>query len=44
LPLPVWARSVIVDFDVVDASNLQRQIIHGTKDIGRAKIASARIV
>jgi sulfur-carrier protein adenylyltransferase/sulfurtransferase len=32
----------IVDFDVVDASNLQRQIIHGTKDIGRAKIASAR--
>jgi len=31
----------IVDFDVVDASNLQRQIIHGTKDIGRAKIASA---
>lgn len=32
----------IVDFDVVDASNLQRQIIHGTKDVGRAKIASAR--
>ncbi|HLM02252.1 MAG TPA: molybdopterin-synthase adenylyltransferase MoeB, partial [Pyrinomonadaceae bacterium] len=32
----------IVDFDVVDASNLQRQIIHGTKDIGRAKIASAK--
>ena len=31
----------IVDFDVVDASNLQRQIIHGTKDIGRPKIASA---
>ncbi len=32
----------IVDFDVVDESNLQRQIIHGTKDVGRAKIASAR--
>ena len=31
----------IVDFDVVDSSNLQRQIIHGTKDVGRAKIASA---
>src|SRR2546421_7066514 len=31
-----------VDFDVVDASNLQRQIIHGTKDVGRPKIASAR--
>jgi len=32
----------IVDFDTVDASNLQRQIIHGTKDVGRPKIASAR--
>src|SRR5688500_20116717 len=32
----------IVDFDVVDESNLQRQIIHGTKDVGRPKIASAR--
>ncbi len=31
----------IVDFDVVDESNLQRQIIHGTKDVGRPKIASA---
>jgi sulfur-carrier protein adenylyltransferase/sulfurtransferase len=31
----------IVDFDVVDESNLQRQIIHGTADIGRPKIASA---
>ena len=31
----------LVDFDVVDESNLQRQIIHGTKDIGRSKIASA---
>jgi len=32
----------VVDFDVVDESNLQRQIIHGTKDVGRPKIASAR--
>ncbi|MGB7070818.1 MAG: molybdopterin-synthase adenylyltransferase MoeB [Pyrinomonadaceae bacterium] len=32
----------IVDFDVVDTSNLQRQIIHGTKDVGRSKIASAK--
>ncbi|MDQ3063927.1 MAG: molybdopterin-synthase adenylyltransferase MoeB [Acidobacteriota bacterium] len=35
-------RIGIVDFDVVDESNLQRQIIHGTKDIGRPKIASAK--
>src|SRR5471030_2046894 len=32
----------LVDFDVVDVSNLHRQILHGTKDIGRSKIASAR--
>ena len=32
----------LVDFDVVEASNLQRQILHGTKDIGRPKLASAR--
>ena len=31
----------LVDFDVVDASNLQRQIIHSTKDIGRPKLDSA---
>jgi molybdopterin/thiamine biosynthesis adenylyltransferase/rhodanese-related sulfurtransferase len=31
----------MVDFDVVDASNLQRQIIHSTKDIGRKKLDSA---
>ena len=31
----------LVDFDVVDVTNLQRQIIHGTNDIGRKKIASA---
>ena len=35
-------RLGIVDFDVVDESNLQRQIIHGTRDVGRPKIASAR--
>lgn len=32
----------IVDFDVVDESNLQRQIIHGTADVGRSKAQSAR--
>jgi adenylyltransferase/sulfurtransferase len=32
----------VVDFDVVETSNLQRQIIHGTKDVGRPKIESAR--
>jgi molybdopterin/thiamine biosynthesis adenylyltransferase/rhodanese-related sulfurtransferase len=32
----------LVDFDVVDASNLQRQVIHGTSDIGRPKLESAR--
>ncbi|MGH7502430.1 MAG: molybdopterin-synthase adenylyltransferase MoeB [Longimicrobiales bacterium] len=31
----------IVDFDVVDETNLQRQLLHGTKDVGRPKIASA---
>jgi adenylyltransferase/sulfurtransferase len=34
-------RIGIVDFDVVDASNLQRQVLHGTKDIGRPKLQSA---
>ncbi|GHV51775.1 molybdenum cofactor biosynthesis protein MoeB [Synergistales bacterium] len=32
----------VVDFDFVEASNLQRQIIHGTKDIDRPKTASAK--
>jgi len=32
----------IIDFDVVDESNLQRQIIHGQSDIGRSKAESAR--
>src|SRR5881275_1768006 len=31
----------LVDFDVVDVSNLQRQIIHGTADVGRSKCQSA---
>jgi molybdopterin/thiamine biosynthesis adenylyltransferase/rhodanese-related sulfurtransferase len=31
----------LVDFDVVDVSNLQRQIIHGTGDVGRPKLESA---
>jgi len=31
----------IVDFDAVDESNLQRQILHGTKDVGRPKLDSA---
>lgn len=33
---------VLVDFDQVDLSNLQRQIVHSSKDIGRAKVESAR--
>jgi len=32
----------LVDFDVVDSSNLQRQIIHSTKDVGRKKVDSAQ--
>ncbi len=32
----------LVDFDVVDFSNLQRQIIYGTRDVGRAKLEAAR--
>jgi molybdopterin/thiamine biosynthesis adenylyltransferase/rhodanese-related sulfurtransferase/molybdopterin converting factor small subunit len=35
-------RLGIVDFDTVDFSNLQRQILHGTPDVGRPKLASAR--
>lgn len=33
---------ILVDFDKVDLSNLQRQIVHGTNDIGRLKVESAR--
>jgi molybdopterin/thiamine biosynthesis adenylyltransferase/rhodanese-related sulfurtransferase len=32
----------LVDFDVVDVTNLQRQVLHGTRDVGRLKVASAR--
>jgi sulfur-carrier protein adenylyltransferase/sulfurtransferase len=32
----------LVDFDTVDLSNLQRQVLHGTKDVGRSKLESAR--
>jgi sulfur-carrier protein adenylyltransferase/sulfurtransferase len=32
----------LVDFDVVDVTNLQRQIVHGSKDVGRPKLDSAR--
>jgi adenylyltransferase/sulfurtransferase len=35
-------RLGIVEFDVVDETNLQRQILHGTKDVGRKKIESAQ--
>ena len=35
-------RIGLVDYDVVDTSNLQRQVIHGTKDVGRSKLESAR--
>jgi molybdopterin/thiamine biosynthesis adenylyltransferase/rhodanese-related sulfurtransferase len=35
-------RLGIVDFDVVDSSNLQRQVIHGTDWVGKPKIESAR--
>src|SRR5689334_17936066 len=32
----------MVDADVVDESNLQRQLLHGTADVGRSKLESAR--
>ena len=35
-------RIGIVDFDVVDASNLQRQVIHGTSSLGLSKLDSAK--
>jgi adenylyltransferase/sulfurtransferase len=35
-------RIGLVDFDLVDFSNLQRQVIHGTPDVGRSKLESAR--
>src|ERR1051326_1882721 len=35
-------RLGLVDFDVVDFSNLQRQVLHGTGDVGKPKLQSAR--
>lgn len=35
-------RIGLVDYDIVDYTNLQRQIIHGTKDVGRPKLDSAK--
>src|SRR5262245_2154506 len=35
-------RLGMVDFDVVDFSNLQRQVLHGTPDVGRPKLQSAK--
>jgi adenylyltransferase/sulfurtransferase len=35
-------RLVLVDFDTVDLSNLQRQIVHGMEDLGRPKVESAK--
>lgn len=35
-------RIGLVDYDVVDYTNLQRQVIHGTKDVGRPKLESAK--
>lgn len=35
-------RLGLIDFDVVDYSNLQRQVLHGTADVGRPKLHSAR--
>jgi len=35
-------RIGLVDYDTVDASNLQRQVIHGTSTVGRLKVESAR--
>ena len=35
-------RLGLIDYDIVDFSNLQRQILHGTDDVGRKKLNSAR--
>lgn len=32
----------LIDFDAVDITNLHRQLVHGTRDVGRAKVESAR--
>lgn len=36
-------RLGLVDYDVVDSSNLQRQVIHGTSTVGKLKVESARL-
>jgi sulfur-carrier protein adenylyltransferase/sulfurtransferase len=36
-------RIGLVDYDVVDSSNLQRQVIHGTSTVGKLKVESARV-
>ena len=38
----MWGQIGLVDFDTVDLTNLQRQILHGTSDVGRKKTESAR--
>src|ERR1044071_9797239 len=40
--VPSIAGGAVIESEVVEESNLQRQIIHGTKDLGRRKIESAR--
>jgi adenylyltransferase/sulfurtransferase len=42
LALAGVGRVGLVDFDIVDLSNLQRQILHQTQDVGRPKIVSAK--
>lgn len=42
LALAGVGRIGLVDFDIVDLSNLQRQILHQTSDVGRSKILSAK--
>ena len=44
LAAAAWARFGLVDFDTVDASNLQRQIIHSTATVGMLKVDSAEIM
>src|SRR5438874_4092928 len=36
-------RLGLVDFDVVDFSNLRRQVLHGTSEVGRPKLPPARV-
>jgi sulfur-carrier protein adenylyltransferase/sulfurtransferase len=40
-PLPGVGTLGLVDFDVVDYTNLQRQVLHHTSDVGRPKLDSA---